>query len=330
MEYDVMAFGETMLRLTPPMYTRLEEASLLRVYVAGSESNVLACLARLGLACAWLSAVPQNPTGRHVVGELRKHGVDTRHVVWADAATRLGIFYAEESEPPLGLQVSYDRANSAFALSTPDRYDLTVVARAKLLHLSGITPALSLEARAVFDRALQEATNANLRVSFDVNYRAKLWEPAAAVSTIAEACRVADLVFCTRDDASLLWGFQGEPREILEQMAQRFAKDGQTIVLTLGSEGAAQLAGGVYEEAASFPSQGSMRFGSGDAFAAGYLYAYLDGPYFHQLHKENSISPLAFGNALAALKRCIAGDIASVTPEEVLKLLRGADRQRWR
>lgn len=322
--YDVVSFGETMLRLTPPPTIRLEDAHSLGIYVAGAESNVLACVSRLGLRCAWLSALPLNPPGRRVDAELRRHGVDTARVVWTGPSTRLGIFYAEEFPSPLGTQVAYDRAASAFALVDPDRVDLAIVESARLLHLTGITPALGQGPRKVFHRLLARAGERGVPVSLDVNYRAKLWSPREAAEGIEEACRAASLLFCTRADAAELWGFTGTPETVLRQMAGRFGTgEDRTYILTLGSDGGAHLRDDRYESAPAFASGGVIRFGSGDAFAAGYLYAHL------QVSGDWE-PPLLAGNAVAALKRCIAGDIATVTLDEVLAVLRGHSGGRFR
>lgn len=332
MSRDIVSFGETMLRLTAPNSIRLESTPQLQVYVGGTESNTLACLARLKLTATWISALPANPLGRHVDTELRSHGVDTSCVVWTEPGSRLGIFYVEEAPPPLGLQVHYDRANSACALIEPDAIDLSVIDEARLLHLTGITPALSEQTREVFSRMLARACASQIPLSFDVNYRAKLWSARQAAAGIEEACQQASILFCARADAAELWGFTGTPHQVLSQMAERFTanKERRTFVLTLGSEGSAQLCDGIYAEEATIPTTGTVRFGSGDAFAAGYLYTYLNGPLYQELHEEHDISPLRFGNALAALKRCIVGDIAVITPEDVRAVLRRESRGRFR
>lgn len=327
--YDVIGFGETMLRFSPPAGGRLEDARTFESYVAGTESNALAGASRLGLRCAWISALPENPLGRRVVGELQRHGVDTSGVVWANDPSRLGVFYAEEAPAPVGTRVHYDRAGSAVALLDGDAVDLSILETARVLHLTGITPALGPGAREVFHRLLRKAWDAEVEVSFDVNYRAKLWEAPEAAAGIEEACRAASLLLCSRDDAATLWGFTGGAESVLRQVEEQFGA-GKTIVMTLGSEGAAELRGGEYDEAPTFPSEGKVRFGSGDAFAAGYLCAYLKGPGYEQVHeREPDATPLLFGNAVAALKRAIAGDIATVTPEEVLGVVQ-SDESRFR
>ncbi len=332
MPTDVVSFGETMLRLTSPDNTRLEDASTFRVYVAGTESNTLACLARLGLKTTWISALPLNPPGRHIETELRRHGVNTEYVIWESERARVGIFYVEEAPNPLGVQVYYDRAHSACALVNPDLVDFSVLNSAKLLHLTGITPALSTNTREIFARFLQKAREKHIPLSFDVNYRAKIWSATEAAVSIEEACRQASLLFCTRNDAVELWGFTGSPESVLQQMAKQFHTDNpsKTLVLTLGNEGAAQLQNDTYSIEPAFPTEGTARFGSGDALAAGYLYAYLKGQLYQELHNTHSVTPLAFGNALAALKRCIAGDIACITPQEVHGILQKRAGKRFR
>jgi 2-dehydro-3-deoxygluconokinase len=330
MAVDVVSFGETMFRLTTVPGVRLENAAQLQIYIGGTESNTLACLARLNFKTRWLSALPANPMGRRVTSELSAHGVDTSHVVWAQNA-RLGIFYVEESEQPIGLQVYYDRANSACALVDPDSIDYTLIDDARMLHLTGITPALSERAREVFRRFLDRAHARQIPLSFDVNYRAKLWSPSEAAANIEAACRQASVLICTRADATELWGITGDAETMLRQMARRFAGGGadKTLVLTLGNEGAAQLSGDAYRAEPAFLTTGTMRFGSGDAFAAGYLYACLEGPLYQEMREERGATPLAFGNALAALKRCIAGDIAVIGPDDMKAVLR-QDQARFR
>ncbi|MDQ3327490.1 MAG: sugar kinase [Chloroflexota bacterium] len=317
-----MAFGETMLRLGPAGGDRLEQARRLDVHVAGSESNTLACLARLGLSCAWLSALPDNAPGQLVARTLAGHGVETRHVAWAEASGRVGLYWVEQADPPLGTQVVYDRAGSALSLLQADDLDLVPLDGARLLHLTGITPALGAGPREAWWRLLRRARTLGIPVSLDMNYRAKLWSTAAAARELDEAGRMADLLFCTQEDATALWGSSGSPEELLRALAGRFGAE-QTLVVTLGAAGSAELRAGTYTPAAAYPSDGSHRFGSGDAFAAGYLYAHLAGEHFARAQGELGATPLQFGNAVAALKRSIAGDIAVVNAEEVLAVMRG-------
>ncbi|GCE05243.1 sugar kinase [Dictyobacter aurantiacus] len=332
MPVDVVSFGETMFRLTTPGGNRLETARALNIYVGGSESNTLASLARLNFRVCWLSGLPDNPLGKHIETELRSHGVDTSFVSWASPQARLGTFYAEESPSPLGLQVYYDRAASACALIDPATVPYTLVDEARMLHLTGITPALSPQARQIFQRLLERAHTSQVPLSFDVNYRAKLWSPQEAARQIEQACQQSSILFCASADAAELWGFEGEPAEVLQQMAGRFGSD-KTLVLTLGSAGSAHLDHGTYAHVPCFPTEGNARFGSGDAFAAGYLYAYMEGSLYHELASqrgETGLTPLEFGNALAALKRCTPGDIAIFHPTDIKNLIQAETNKRFR
>ena len=330
MPYDVVSFGETMFRLTAPTGARLENASNLQIYIGGTESNTLASLGRLDFRVAWLSALPDNPTGRNVVRELRSHGIDTSSVVWAGGASRLGTFYVEESLGPLGIQVYYDRADSACALVDPEAVDYTVVDTARMLHLTGVTPALGEQTRTVFKRLLERARAKQVPLSFDVNYRAKLWPVEAAAQEIEEACKQAHILFCSMLDAAELWGFIGSAEGVLRQMDKRFGAEGKRLVLTLGSDGSAQLQNGIYTHAPAFATEGRFRFGSGDAFDAGYIYASLDGPLYNEMQREHGTTALTFGNALAALKRSIPGDIAIISPVDVRALLQKQEGRRFR
>lgn len=333
---EVVSFGETMLRLTPPAAGRVEGAQSMDLYVSGPESNALACMSRLGVSTLWLSALPANPAGRRVVNELKSHGVDTQHIVWsAGEKSRLGTYYAEDAAFPLGPQVWHDRTYSAFTQLRPDDVDLFVLAEAKLLYLTGVTPALGRNARTIFEDLLGEAAARKVPLAFDVNYRSKLWLADEAAGTLDDACRQADVLFCTLEDADELWGLTGNPETVLRQLARKFANENskKTYVMTLGSEGATQLQGNVCLHVPALPNEGRWRFGLGDAFAAGYLYAYLGGKLFKDLEMESmtneglAINYLRFANAIASLKCCIAGDIATITLDEVRAVLRPSKRR---
>jgi len=332
MAIDVVSFGETMLRFLPANEERIEHARTFHAFVAGSESNTLACLARLGMKTTWLSALPFNPLGKHIEAELLRHGVGTAHVVWLGEHERAGTFYTEEAPAPLGVQLYYDRKHSACTIVNPDSVPYTALADARLLHLTGITPALSDNTREVFRRLLHTASEYQLPFSLDVNYRSKLWHTSEAAAGIEEACRQASLLFCTRSDAIRLWGLAGSPESMLREIAQRFAKRDvvRTIILTLGSEGAAQWENGVYSFEPAFPTEGRERFGSGDAFSAGYLYALLGGELYREVDEEYHATPLTFGNAFAALKRCIMGDIATITPQDIRAFFQQSEETHFR
>src|SRR5579862_6975429 len=142
--WDVVTFGETMLRLSPPGFGRLEEAVTLDVRIGGSESNTAVALARLGLRSAWWSKLPANPLGRRIENEIRRWGVDTSGVIWdEDAGARAGVYFLDFGVAPRGIDVFYDRAASSASRLTAEEVTEARIAGARLLHLTGITPALS-------------------------------------------------------------------------------------------------------------------------------------------------------------------------------------------
>src|SRR5207244_10391269 len=173
--HDLITLGEVLLRLAVPSPARFESARQLDVQIGGAEANVAAACARLGLRTAWISALPDNPWGERVRRELAGHGIDCAYVRTL-SGTRLGLYFLEYGVAPRPVHVLYDRRDSAFSRLTPDAVDRDPVRRARLVHVSGITPALGAQARMLVERIFSEAA----AVSFDINYRSTLWAPAEA------------------------------------------------------------------------------------------------------------------------------------------------------
>ena len=164
----------------------------------------MAAAARLGLRTAWISAVPDNAWGLRVRRELSGHGVDCGYVV-TKAGARMGVYFVEHGAPPRPTRVLYDRRDSAFARLAPEEVDWEPVRRARLVHLTGITPALGASPRALVERALREAP----AVSFDVNYRATLWSPAEARAFLADVLPVVRYLFLGQAEARTIFELTG-------------------------------------------------------------------------------------------------------------------------
>src|SRR6266704_2400911 len=154
--HDLVTLGEVLLRLSIPSPGRFETARQLDVQVGGAEANVAAACARLGLKVAWISALPANPWGERIRRELEGHGVDCAYVRMTEDA-RVGVYFLEYGVPPRPVRVLYDRRDSAFARLTEGEVDWEPVRRARLVHLTGITPALGEGARGLVRRAMREA-----------------------------------------------------------------------------------------------------------------------------------------------------------------------------
>lgn len=308
--HDVITIGETMWRLSPPGYTRLDVTRSLDVNIGGAESNLAIALARLGKKAAWWSRLPDSAPGRHIAQVLQTYGVDTSGIYWQPGA-RLGTYFVEFGSPPRPTQVIYDRANSAASQMQPDDFDWSRLRHARCLHLTGITPALSPSCLATVRRAIKAAHAADILFTFDINYRAKLWDWDTARPIMDELAAQADFVFCAVRDARQLLQHNAAADEIAQQLHQRW--QGPTVFVTNGGENSLACAGDQVVTVPTFPVTVVDRVGAGDAFAAGVLTALLD------------CRPLAeavrFGNATAALKMTVASENTLITRDEVEALL---------
>ncbi len=181
MPYDVVTMGEPLLRLTPPRYKLLDHADTLEVEVGGSEANTAVGLAGLGVRVAYWTRLTNNPLGKMIARTLTDYGVDLSHVTWTER-DRVGLYYYEDAAAPRQPRVIYDRANSAASKARPSDIPegLFGEGNARMLHLTGITPALSYAANGTALHALKLAEDANWRISFDVNFRSRLWPASDA------------------------------------------------------------------------------------------------------------------------------------------------------
>lgn len=316
--FDLVGLGEVMLRLAAPPPWRLDQAGVLDVQFGGSEANVLAACARLGLRTALLTAVPaDHALADRLVREFTAHGVDCAGVIRRPAA-RLGLYFLEYATAPRPVRVLYDRRDSALSRLVPDELDWSRVRDARLAHVSGITAALGVNLRAVVRRALDEAEAARVPVSFDVNYRARLWTAPEARECLAEILPRVRYLFVGSDDAATVFGLTGHPERVLAALAALAPR--AVVALTLGEAGSAVLAGGtVLRPTRLFQVSPVDRVGAGDAFAAGFLWATLEG--------RSPQYALDAATALAALKCTIWGDVALVTAPELLELLASDDTE---
>jgi 2-dehydro-3-deoxygluconokinase len=314
MTYDVVTLGETMLRFTPPALRRLEQTLEFELHVGGSESNTSVGLARLGMKVAWLSRLTDNALGHIIARTIASHGVDTSHLVWTPE-DRVGLYFLEEGKAPRGSQVIYDRKDSAIAKMQPHELPVDVFQKnnAKLFHTSGITLAISQNANATATKAVELAKQAGWLVSFDVNYRRKLWTPEAAREGCEGVAQQADILFIPLRDAKAIYGMAEdvEAEQVMAFLAKRFPK--AVTVMTMSAKGAfAFVNGNVYQQDA-FRADEVGRLGGGDSFSAGFLYGYL-------MSKDVATS-LRWGAAVAALKYSIPGDIPLIQKHEVEALL---------
>ncbi len=311
-QFDLTTLGEVMLRYSVPEGERLENAAKLDVKPGGAEGNISFLLARLGRRVSWHSALPANPLGRLVANHLRMAGVDLSGVVWSQTG-RMGTYYVEFSAPPRPIQVVYDRADSCAARLQPEQVNWDLLLDTRLLHLTGITPAVSQSCRKVTQEAIKRAKAAGVTLSFDINYRGKLWSPAEAEATLLPMVEGIDLLFCGKGDAATVFNCTGEPEEVIHKLQAKTRA--QRLVVSFGDTGALLWDGKEIHRAPA-PQTGMIdRLGAGDALASGVLHGWLDG---------DLALGLRYGTMLAAMKLSQYGDMVVTTPEELASLMESA------
>ncbi len=306
--FEVVTLGETMLRLSPPAHGRLEHADLLELHVGGAESNVAVALARLGRRTAWVSALPDTPLGRRVAGAVAAAGVDVSGVRYTTDG-RVGLYFVEFGAAPRATEVFYDRTASSCAQCVG--FDAAMLAGARFAVLSGITVGLSSHAREVGLAFARAARASGAEVVVDVNYRARLWSPAAAREATAALLREADVVVCSARDATTLFGVaEGDDRAAAVELATGFAPRARLVWLTCAERGSVAVErGGAVTAQPAVVATVVDRFGAGDAFVAGIVDSLLAG--------LTVADALSFAARLAALKCTVAGDQSLASRAEV-------------
>jgi 2-dehydro-3-deoxygluconokinase len=263
---DVLSIGETMALVVPTRAERVEVAREFRIETGGAESNVACHLAAAGRRAAWLSALGDDALGRRVRTRLDRAGVDTSRVR-LDPAAPTGLYVKDP-----GAGVIYYRRGSAASGLSPE--DLTRVAwdDVRVVHLSGITPALSRSCHALVHAAIDAARAHGALVSFDVNHRPALWpDGATAATVIAEAAKRADIVWTGRDEAAALWDTRtaDDVRRLFPETPHLIVKDAEIEAVEFS-----------HGERTAVPARRVdvvEPVGAGDAFAAGWLDGLLGG-----------------------------------------------------
>jgi 2-dehydro-3-deoxygluconokinase len=267
---DLVTLGETMALLTPSGTGPLRYAGWLRMSVGGAESNVAIGARRLGLSTAWIGRVGADDFGEMVVQRLRGEDIITRAVIDPDRPTGLMV----KVQRTAGLaRVTYHRDGSAGSRLAVEDLDHDLINSARVLHATGITPALSDHARKAVHAAVNAGREHGVLISIDYNYRRALWDPAQAADEFLALTRKADIVFATEDEAAIVAG-PADPDELARRIAD--LGPGQ-VLIKRGPLGAVGCIDGHIHQVAGTPVVAIDQVGAGDAFAAGYLSALLNG-----------------------------------------------------
>jgi 2-dehydro-3-deoxygluconokinase len=334
---SVVTFGEVMLRLAAPDGTRLASTRSLDATFGGGEANVAASLASFSVPARFVSRVPANDLGAGAIRFLRSLGVDTSGVTVETG--RLGVYYLEPGAAQRASRVLYDRADSCFAKAAASAYDwASLLDGVRWFHTTGITPALSAPAADATLAAVRAARAAGATVSVDLNYRAKLWGwGAAAGDVMGGIVAEADVLLGNEEDAEQVFGIRAPGSSVAEgrvdpagyaavaaQLASRFPRLRIIAFTQRGSISASENTwSGVIWTPDSFHVARSYRIapiidrvGAGDSFAAGLIYALLDG--------RSPQVALEFAVAASCLKHSIRGDVNQVSVAEVEALAGGS------
>jgi len=303
---SVVAFGETMIRFSTKNFERIEQAKELAIGIGGTESNFAIAFARLGGRAAWISKLTNNPLGRFIVNKIREHGVDVSHIIWTEKY-RVGLYFIEFGKKPRPTQVIYDRKNSAIANIDPNEVNWEVLKDYDAFHTTGITVALSENCKKAVEIGISKAKEFGTKVSFDVNYRSKLWSPEEAFKALDPILRNVDILLVTKDDVKNVLKVQGTYEEMITKLDEKY--NPEVVVLTLGSEGAMALKDGKIYRAEPYELEVVDRIGAGDAFDAGFVYEYL--------RTGNVERALNLGVAMAAFAHTIPGDPMFITKDEI-------------
>jgi 2-dehydro-3-deoxygluconokinase len=321
--YDVVTFGEAMIRLSPPHFQRLEQARSLDLNVGGAELNVAVGVTRFGLRSAWVSKLPKNGLGYLIRDRALEFGVDCSHIVWSDKG-RAGLYFVEFGASPRASSVLYDRGSSAISMIEPGEVDWGKVFNgSKHFHMSGITPALSASAAKVTVEAMKAAKKAGCTVSYDLNYRKKLWSPSDAKKIQEPMMEDVDILITTEEDTGVVFGIKEKDYEtVAERLSQTFRF--KIVAITLREDlsvwrnnwtAIAYQEGKIFRDK-KYEVEIVDRVGAGDSFTAGFLYGWLV--------EKDVQRGVHYGNAFAALKHTTPGDFNWNTKEEVEAQIKGA------
>ena len=316
MSATVLCFGEILLRLSSPNKELLLQSARFDAHVGGAEANVAVSLSRFGHAAGMVSTLPESPLGRACAGELRSHGVQTDAIRFCDG--RMGLYFLTHGAGHRPAEVLYDRAGSTFATAGADAHDWNaLLAGCSWLHVSGITPALSNSAGEAAVRAMTAARHHGTKISFDCNFRARVWGTRAteAPAVLRRLCEQADLIFGDeRDFAFILGGDTDAAFEAFEhlQFVARTSRARHSVD-TQQFSGCLRSRRDTYTTR-PYSLYGIVdRIGAGDAFAAGVLHGLI-----RSFDPQKTVD---FATAAAVLKHSIHGDFNLLSVADIELLL---------
>lgn len=336
----VLTFGELLLRLAAPGYTRLLQKDSFDATFCGAEANVAVSLANFGIQTKYITVVPDDEIGDSAIRTLRSFGVDTSDIIRKDG--RMGLFYLEKGASQRPSKVIYDRAYSSFALSESKDYDWDALfPGVKWFHFTGITPALSDNLSEICLEACKKAKEKGIIVSCDLNYRAKLWSPQKAKSVMTGLMHYVDVCFANEEDAEKVLGIKSDNtnintavldykgyEDVAKQICDKFSC--KFVAISLRKSFSASRNGwngmlynnedGQTYFSKEYDIQIVDRVGAGDSFSAGIIYGLINNKSYAEI--------VDFAVAASCLKHSIEGDFNRVSIKEIGSLVQNGGNGR--
>lgn len=325
MKEKIVAFGEIMLRLTPPDYTTISQARNFVANYGGGEANVLVSLSHLGHETEFLTKLPQNQLGDSAIKHLKSHGVNVEHIV--RGSSNIGMYFIETGFGGRPSKVIYNRKHSAVTRISDKEVNFDEIFKdATWFHLSGISLALGHNVRTFAYKCLQYCKKYNVTVSFDFNYRSKLWTIEEAKPHFKKVIPFIDVLFANHFDIHYILDVELDietndliekkislSRKLINQTKVKYIFGTDRIVHTATDN---SLSSYCIDSNGNYQSVGPIRFsiydriGGGDAFASGVI---------HGLIKDfsNPRYALKFGLATSILKHTLYGDVSTLSSAEV-------------
>lgn len=311
-DFDLLTLGEVLLRLSPLTNERLVRCNTLIKQVGGAELNVACGVSLLGLRTGIISKLPDNDLGRFVENSVRFCGVSNDFITFDNSkSARLGTYYYENGAAPRKPSVIYDRNYSSFQKIRTTEFPAKMYNSTKIFHTTGITLALCKNSLNTAIKMIEKFKKHRTLISFDVNFRANLWDGKAAKECIEKILPYVDIFFCSKSTAELTFGKSGDIKDIQKNFCKEY--DISIMASTdriVHSPKSHTFSSTVYnsKENAFYTEQPYEkidvvdRIGSGDAYIAGFLYGLIK-------YNGSCQKALEYGNASSAIKNTIPGDI---------------------
>ncbi|MGC4034247.1 MAG: sugar kinase [Tepidisphaeraceae bacterium] len=343
-KYDLVSLGEVMIRLSPPGHGRVEFAPSLEVWVGGGEYNVAYALARLGLRTGAIFGTNTSPMGKIVVNHARAVGMDVSYAVTkkydgVGKKDRIGLNFTEVGHGKRASTTLYDRGHSATAGIKPGEIDWEKLFKkdgVRWLHTGGIFSALSESTRLVAAEAVKAAHEAGTIVSYNLNFRSKLWSSKEAIETTKPLVPYIDCLIGNEEDFEKVLGYHAEGVDIekneldtgaFKKMVEKVVKDFPNIKIVgttlrgvktalINDWSAIMWADGKFYDGLSFPDlEIEDRVGGGDGFASGFTYGFLTG--------KTPQECVNLGVSHGAMLMSTRGDSSQIELEELLHVAGG-------